>query len=77
MYLQMNTAISCCVSWAGLEATIPPVAVSTPSRQILVSKTIPQQKEEKFLEEIAEIAESRNGTGTTQDESGVSYSVRK
>ena len=45
--------------------------MSTPSRQSLVFKTTPQQKEQKFLEEIAEMTESRSRIGTIQDESGV------
>ena len=48
--------------------------MSTPSPQILVSKTILQSKEPGFL---GELADSRTGTGNTQNEPGASYGARK
>ena len=47
------------------------VAMSTSSAQILVSKTILQKKETRFLREITN---SRTSAGNIQDEPGRSYS---
>ena len=63
----MHTSISLLCQLRGLKRNDTPVAMSTPSSQILVSNSI--------LHLLKEMAESR--TRMRQDEPGASYSIRK